>query len=258
MAGLALDDVAAVARVPGEAVVARAQERHVGTLVAVGDVVAVAADQGLGAAATDEIVVAVTAVERLGAAADQRVVAALAVDLRGRGGGERAVGLVDAQAIVAASAVDADAADVVARDPEVGGPVVADVDFEDLPVRGALPERDPVAGCGALDDQHLMPDLDLDGRGGVGRRRAHGEGAGEQPGRERGCHESRYGAAGTAVRREGCGETVHLNGLRVEMVRSKSFDAPDRASFRHAALAAPAGSALSFFQVYVAPTAARR
>ena len=157
MAGLALDDVAAVARVPGEAILARAQERHVGALVAVGGVVAVAADQRLGAAAADEIVVAVTAVERVGAAADERVIAALAVELRGRRGGERAVGLVDAHAVVAASGVDADAAEAVARDPEIGRAVIADVHLEDLPIGGALPQRDPVAGCGALDDQRLMP-----------------------------------------------------------------------------------------------------
>ena len=130
MARLALDDVAAVARVPGEAVVARAQQRHVGALVAVDGVVPVPADQRLGTGATDEIVVAVAAVERVASAADERVIAALAVELRGRRGGKRAVGLVDAHAVVAASGVDADAAEPVARDPELGGAVIADVDFE--------------------------------------------------------------------------------------------------------------------------------
>ena len=42
---LALDDVAAVARIPLEGVVARAQEGGVGALVAVDEVVAVAAEQ---------------------------------------------------------------------------------------------------------------------------------------------------------------------------------------------------------------------
>ena len=50
-AGLALDDVAAVARIPHERVVARAQERLVVAAVAVDCVVAVAADQLLGAPA---------------------------------------------------------------------------------------------------------------------------------------------------------------------------------------------------------------
>ena len=202
MARLALDDIAAIAGIPGEAVVARAQVRHVGALVAVGDVVAVAADQGLGAAAADEIVVAVAAVERVRAAADERVVAALAVDLRGRRGGERAVGLVDANAIVAASCVDADTAEALARDADVGGTVIADVHLQDLPIRGALSERDPVAGRRARHDQHVILDLDPDGLGGVRRRRAHAEAAAEQAGRQRRRHEARQGAAETAVRRE--------------------------------------------------------
>ena len=53
-AGLALDDVAAVARVPHEGVVAGAQQRHVVALTAVDQVVALAADQHVGTVAAVE------------------------------------------------------------------------------------------------------------------------------------------------------------------------------------------------------------
>ena len=57
-AGLAFDGVAAVARVPLEAVVAAAEERRSCALVAVDDVVAGAAEQQVGAVAAAERVVA--------------------------------------------------------------------------------------------------------------------------------------------------------------------------------------------------------
>ena len=60
---LALDDVAAVARIPDERVVAGPQEAGVGALVAVDRVVAGPADQGVGAVAAVDRVVAVAAVE---------------------------------------------------------------------------------------------------------------------------------------------------------------------------------------------------
>ncbi len=60
---LAFDDVAAVARIPLEDVVAGAEERGVGALVAVDEVVAVAAEQRVGAVAAEDRVVARTAVD---------------------------------------------------------------------------------------------------------------------------------------------------------------------------------------------------
>ena len=65
-AGLALDGVAAVARIPDERVVAGAQERDVVAAVAVDRVVAVAAEQGLDAPAAGERVVVCAAVQAQG------------------------------------------------------------------------------------------------------------------------------------------------------------------------------------------------
>ena len=63
-AGLALDGVAAVARVPDEGVVAGAEEGDVVAPVAVDEVVAVAADEHVVAAAAEDRVVAGAAVDR--------------------------------------------------------------------------------------------------------------------------------------------------------------------------------------------------
>ena len=63
-AALAFDGVAAVARIPLEAVVAGAQQRGVGTDVAVDEVVAAAAEQEVGAVAAAQRVIAGAAVER--------------------------------------------------------------------------------------------------------------------------------------------------------------------------------------------------
>ena len=62
-AGLALDDVAAVARVPDERVVAGAQQRHVVAAAAGDQVVAVAAEQHVVAVAAGDRVVAGAAVD---------------------------------------------------------------------------------------------------------------------------------------------------------------------------------------------------
>ena len=61
---LALDDVAAVARIPLERVVAGAEERDVVALLAVDEVVAVAAEQDVDAVAAEQRVVARAAVDR--------------------------------------------------------------------------------------------------------------------------------------------------------------------------------------------------
>ena len=66
VAVLALDDVAAVARIPDERVVARAHESGVGSAVAVDRVVPVAADRLLDARAAGDPVAAAAAVEREG------------------------------------------------------------------------------------------------------------------------------------------------------------------------------------------------
>ena len=62
-AGLALDGVAAVARIPVEGVVARAEEGDVVALVAVDEVVAVAAEEQVGAVAAEDRIVAGAAVD---------------------------------------------------------------------------------------------------------------------------------------------------------------------------------------------------
>ena len=93
-AGLALDGVAAVARIPDEGVVAGAHERQVVAPVAVDRVVPVAAEQPLGSGASGEVVVSVSTVER-----------------RRDAVGEGAVGLVDPHEVVAGPGVDGDPRD---------------------------------------------------------------------------------------------------------------------------------------------------
>ncbi len=61
---LALDGVAAVARIPLEHVVAGAEEGGVVALLAVDEIVAVAAEQHIGAVAAEDRVVAGAAVDR--------------------------------------------------------------------------------------------------------------------------------------------------------------------------------------------------
>ena len=95
-AGLALDGVAAVARIPDERVVAGAQERQVVAPVPVDRVVAVPPSSCLRSGAAGEPVVSVPAVER-----------------RRDAVGEGAVGLVDAHEVVAGAGVDDDPLDAL-------------------------------------------------------------------------------------------------------------------------------------------------
>ena len=111
---LALDGVAAVARVPDERVVAGTEEGDVAAAVAVDRVVAVAAEQRL-----------------VARAAGDRVVSVSTVDRRRDRVGEDAVALVDVHEVVARSGVHLDRGDVLAVEPEVVPcAVVADVDLE--------------------------------------------------------------------------------------------------------------------------------
>ena len=136
---VALDRVAAVARVPDERVVAWAEVRDV--------VAAVAVDR----------VVAGTAVQRLGTGtAGDRVVARTSVDPRRDGVGEGSVRVVDAHLVVAAARLDDDALDRGPREAEVGGPVVAEVHLDDGGVAGREPKRDPVACFGPPHAQCVM------------------------------------------------------------------------------------------------------
>ena len=106
---LAVDGVAAVARVPLEAVGARAQRCLVRADVAVGEVVAGAADEGLGAGAADQRVVA-------GAAVHGHVLVR-----------ERTAALVDADVVVAAAGLDVDGGEGRPVEAELGAAVRADV-----------------------------------------------------------------------------------------------------------------------------------
>ena len=108
------DGVAAVARIPDERVVAGSQDRQVVASIAVDDVVPVTAEQQLRSGASGEAVVSVAAVDRRRDAVR-----------------EGAVRVVDPHEIVAASGVDVDLPDVLARDLAVGLAVVAEVDLED-------------------------------------------------------------------------------------------------------------------------------
>ena len=136
---LALDDVAAVAGIPLEGVVACSHQRHVGAAVAVDEVVAVAAYQRLSAGATGERVVVFSAVER------------------GRDAvGEDPVALVDAHEVVPASAIDRDARDVGALEAELGRAVVTDVDLERSRLAGLEAECDLVTRLAAFDHQHAV------------------------------------------------------------------------------------------------------
>ena len=88
--------------------------------------------QVVAAVAVDRVV-AVAAEQRLDAlAAGDRVVSVATVDRRRDAVGEGAVALVDADEVVAATAVDGDLGDELALEAEVGCAVVADVDLEDV------------------------------------------------------------------------------------------------------------------------------
>ena len=111
---LAFDGVAAVARVPLEGVVAGAQKRGVGALVAVDEVIAGAGVEGVGAVAAEQPVVARAAFE-----------------------GERLVGHVadDGDLVVAVAGVDVHLVERAAVELEVDRAVGADVERERRPVR---------------------------------------------------------------------------------------------------------------------------
>ncbi len=140
---LALDDVAAVARIPDEGVVAGAQLGQVVALVA----------------------------ERLRAgASEQGVVSFSAVDPRWDRVGEDAVALVDADEIVAGAHIDGDPRDVLALEAEVGRAVVPDVDLEDVTVARFEAKRELVARLCARDRQEAVAELRARSHCGPGRR----------------------------------------------------------------------------------------
>src|SRR5207249_7992900 len=116
---LAFEGVAAVAGIPVEGVLAGTQQGRVVAAVAVDRVVAVAAEQRLAAVAAGERVVSVSAGDR-----------------RRDAVGEDAVALVDADEVVAGTAIDGDLRDPGALEAEVGRAVVADVDLENAVIAG--------------------------------------------------------------------------------------------------------------------------
>ena len=140
-AALAFHGVAAVARIPREAVVAGPQERGVAASVSVDRVLTRASDQRLGSGASGE-----------------RVVPDSAVDRRRNGVGEDAVALVDAHGVVAAAGVDVDLRDVRPVEAE-DGRAVTDVDLESAGLAGLQAKRDRVALLGAFDLQHAVAQL---------------------------------------------------------------------------------------------------
>ena len=110
---LALDRVAAVARVPDEGVVTGTQQGQVVAAVAIDRVVAFAAEQ-----------------ELVALAAGDRVVSVSTVDGRRDGVGEGAVAVVDAHEVVAGPCINGDLRDLVAVEAEIGRAVVTEVDLE--------------------------------------------------------------------------------------------------------------------------------
>src|SRR4029450_11212182 len=109
---LALDDVAAVTRIPTEAVLSVPEQCGVVAAVPVDRVLAIAADEQLDSVAAVEGVVAVAAIDRQGL-------------VRGR-----PVGLVDAELVVAASGEYFDSAERAAVEAVLGRAVVTEVDLE--------------------------------------------------------------------------------------------------------------------------------
>ena len=142
VAVLALDDVAAVARIPDERVVARAHQGRIGSTVAVDRVVAAGTEQQLRSRAAGQGVVPVAAVERRG----DRV-------------REDAVRLVDAHCIVAVAGVDVDAVDVLALEVERMLASVSDVDLEHVGLAGLEAELDRVVAGRPRDRQHAVLQL---------------------------------------------------------------------------------------------------
>ena len=149
-ASLAFDRVAAVARVPGEAVVAEAQERDVVAAVPVGAVAPGTAAERLHAGSPDEVVVAGLTVERR--------------CLRVR---EDAVRLVDPESVVPEPRTDDDPVERGAREV-VHDDTVRD-DLERRRVAGAEAEDDLLRPRGAGDGQRPVPDIASDLAIGSGR-----------------------------------------------------------------------------------------
>ena len=146
----ALDQVAAVARVPDHPVVAGLAEHLVVAGAAGQHVVAVAAEQQIVAALAEQGVVAGLAEELIVArAAGERVVAVAAEEV---GGGQRAVGLVERDRVVAVLAEDLDQRGVGDRGLAAGDRHGAAVD-EERSGRVAT-ERDRVLGVVAGRRQH--------------------------------------------------------------------------------------------------------
>ncbi len=178
-AGLAFDDVVAVARVPVEPVVAGAQLDAVDAEVAVGDVVADAADQRLGEGTAAEVVVAAAAVER---------------DRQREG-----AGVLHEQPVITAAAADLDLVEGGAMGGELGDAVVADVD-DDVVLLGV--DDDLVAGVVAGDLERAVVDLHA-GRG--------ARGSGEREGRDEGRRERRRRGMGSVMRRRyGAGTSTEI------------------------------------------------
>ncbi len=148
VAGLALDDVAAVAGVPDEDVVAGAHDADVAAAVAVGRVVPGAAEGDL-----------------VARAAEQRVVVAPAREGRALDVGEDAVGLVDAHAVVAAARLDDDLVEAGAVEGGLGRAVVVGVELQAGGDARLEPQGDAVVAAVAGDEQGAARHLG-------GRRRA--------------------------------------------------------------------------------------
>jgi hypothetical protein len=121
---LPLDHVAAVARIPAEAVVAFAEVCGVGALAAGHGIVAFAAAEAL-----------------ITGAAGQRVVAVPPGDRRRDRVGERPVRVVDAHGVVAVAGLHVDRVDIGARKREVGGLVVTDVHLDHRRVSSSQTKR---------------------------------------------------------------------------------------------------------------------
>jgi hypothetical protein len=169
--------VAALARVPAEAVVAAAEVGAVVAFAAVDRVVAVAAP------------VRLVLGRDLHLAALERVVAAPTRDCGRDGVGERAVRIVDAGGIVAAAHPDLDGGQLIEIEREVGRAVVVNVDLDPGRVAGLQTESDPVGATTALDLEravlrlgpHVVERLLVRARAGRGderREQEPGEGGG--------------------------------------------------------------------------------
>ena len=141
VAVLALEDVAAVAGIPDERVVAGTHQGRIGAAVAVDRVIAAGADQGLRSGAAGQGVVPVATVER-----------------RRDGVREDAVGLVDADRVVAVAGIEGDPRDVLALEVERRLPC-ADVDLEDVGPAGLQAKHDRVVALRPLDRQHAVLQL---------------------------------------------------------------------------------------------------